>query len=226
MGLRKSLDRLARKFGYALVKAHHLDPLYQHQYKGGYEEYRKIQIRHNKRKLENVWADETTLGRIVGHMEEIGLAPQSGVCHGARNGYEVQWFRERLGADVIGTDISETATRFPNMVVWDFHEENPEWEGKFDFIYTNSLDQAMEPDRALAAWARQLRPAGRIYIEHTMAHSTAGAGEMDPFGAHPMVMPYLFFTWGRGKYRLSDIIEIPSKGNKNMPAWVFVLERE
>ena len=41
-----------------------------------------------------------------------------------------------------------------------------------------------------------------------MVHSASFAGEMDPFGAHPMVMPYLFFVWGRESYRLCDILEI------------------
>ena len=81
------------------------------------------------------------------------------------------------------------------MYVWDFHEENPDWRGRFDFVYTNSLDQAMEPARALNAWAKQIIPQGRIYIEHTIAHSAQFANAMDPFGAHPMAMPYLFFTW-------------------------------
>ena len=53
----------------------------------------------------------------------------------------------------------------------------------------------MEPARALNSWAKQIVPHGRIYIEHTMAHAARYAGEMDPFGAHPMAMPYLFFIW-------------------------------
>ena len=94
----------------------------------------------------------------------------------------------------IGTDISETATGFPHMQLWDFHDDNPDWEGRFDFVYTNSLDQAMEPALALEAWPRQITLQGRIYIEHTMSHSAGHASAMDPFGGHPMAMPYLFFT--------------------------------
>lgn len=220
--MRKILDTTVRPFGLRVVRAKDLDLVYLHDYKGGYEEYRKAQIRHNERKLGNVWADETTLAAIVADLRVRGLTG-AGICHGARNGFEVAHFRKALGADVIGTDISQTALQFPNMVVWDFHDENPAWEGKFDFVYTNSLDQAAQPDRALAAWVRQLRPGGRIYIEHTMAHSATGAGEMDPFGAHPMVMPYLFFTWGKGKYRLDGILEIEAKANNARRAWVFVL---
>ncbi|PWK60819.1 hypothetical protein [Roseicyclus mahoneyensis] len=222
--MRKLLDRVVRPFGLRVIKAHHAEMVYQHEYSGGYAQYRDVQITHNKRKLQNVWADDTTLSVIATDLKARGLGA-NGICHGARNGYEVEWFRKTLQGDVIGTDISETATDFPNMHVWDFQNENSDWAGKFDFVYTNSLDQAMEPQHALSAWTKQLAPNGRIYIEHTMAHAPQGAGEMDPFGAHPMAMPYLIFTWGRGQYRLADILEIPAKQNNAQRAWVFVLER-
>ena len=85
----------------------------------------------------------------------------------------------------------------------------------------------MDPERALASWSRQLTPEGRIYIEHTMAHSASHANEMDPFGAHPMAMPYLFFIWGREKYSLVDIMtgkKRSAQGVDGMDVWVFVLE--
>ena len=40
-----------------------------------------------------------------------------------------------------------------------------------------------------------------------------------------MAMPYLFFVWGRGSYRLSDILEIEAKKNNGLQAWIFVLIR-
>ena len=126
---------------------------------------------------------------------------------------------------MIGTDISETATNYPNMVVWDFHNENSDWESRFDFVYTNSLDQAMDPEKALDCWAKQIKKTGMIIIEHTMLHSPAGAGAMDPFGAHPMCMSYLFFIWGRGKYAMCDILKVEEKKNNQIEAWVFVLKK-
>jgi SAM-dependent methyltransferase len=222
--MRKLLDRIVRPFGLRVVKAHQAEMVYMHAYSGGYEQYREVQVLHNKRKLKNVWADDRTLATIAEDLKAHRLGA-TGICHGARNGYEVEWFREHLGGEVIGTDISETATEFPHMHVWDFQDENPDWAGRFDFVYTNSLDQAMDPARALSAWAKQLAPKGRIYIEHTMAHAPQGAGEMDPFGAHPMAMPYLLFTWGRGQYALADILEVEEKLNNRHRAWVFVLER-
>ena len=157
--MRRLLDRIVRPFGLRVIKAHHAEVIYQHYYAGGYAEYRDTQIKHNKRKLNNVWADTTTLSEIVGDLRSNGLGA-TGICHGARNGFEVTWLREHLGGDIIGTDISETAAAFPHMYIWDFHEDNPDWLGRFDFVYTNSLDQAMEPARALNAWAKQITPAG------------------------------------------------------------------
>ena len=223
--MRRFLDKLVRPFDLRVVKAHQTEFVYQHSYAGGYKQYREVQIKYNKRKLQKVWADEATLKAIADDLRIHGLG-NTGICHGARNGFEVTWLRDCLGGEVIGTDISETATRFPHMHVWDFHEDNPDWKGRFDFVYTNSLDQAMDPARALNSWTKQIVPQGRIYIEHTMAHSASGAGEMDPFGAHPMAMPYLFFIWGRRAYRLNAILEIESKQNNGLQAWVFVLVRD
>lgn len=204
--LRKMLDRLASPFGLKVVPSHHDQLTYQHDYgqSGGFDKYKELQIFYNRQKFERVWADERTLGMICDYLKARN--PQQGICHGARNGWEVAKFREALNCEVFGTDISPTAASLPNMVVHDFHETRADWLEKFDFIYTNSLDQAFDPRKALAAWAGQLTKDGLIFIEHTVHHSPAHASEMDPFGAHPMVMPYLFFEWGKGVYSLKDII--------------------
>jgi hypothetical protein len=223
--MKRIINQIIKPLGVKVVRLQSGELVYHHRYEGGYDQYRSIQIKHNKRKIENVWADDRTLSVIADDIRRENIG-SNGVCHGARNGFEVKWFRENLSGDVIGTDISETATQFEHMVVWDFHEVNPEWVGKFDFVYTNSLDQAMDPQKAISAWVGQLSHRGRVYIEHTMAHAPQGAGEMDPFGAHPMTMPYLFFKWGRGQYKLVDILEVQEKQNNRMHAWIFVLSRD
>ena len=207
-----------------------------HQYDygiGGYEEYKQIQILYNKRKLNRVFADEQTLEAIARHIESTPHDTCRGLCHGARNGWEVQFLRRRLECDVIGTDIAATACSMENMVQHDFHEVREDWKGKFTFIYTNSLDQAFDPKRALDVWADQLADDGRIYVEHTIFHSAPSVSRSDPFGAHPMIMPYLFFEWGRGKYALVDILKLhdvkagpsgPKSGLKG-DVWIFVLAK-
>ena len=221
--IRRIVNRVLRPTGLKVIPLHHDQLIYQHDYEGGFSAYRETQIHWNKAKLEKVWADDRTLEAVAADIERRGL--RNGICHGARNGYEVGWFSDRLGFDVVGTDISETATQFPHMVVHDFHEQRDDWVGKFDFVYTNSLDQAFDPEKALGAWADQLSHEGCIYVEHTMQHSAQGASEMDPFGAHPMVVPYLLFKWGKGKYQLADILE-PGEVVGKGKVWVFVIERQ
>lgn len=59
-----------------------------------------------------------------------------------------------------------------------------------------------------------------------MAHSAGAANSRDPFGAHPMAMPYLFFLWGReGHFQSVDLLEIDTKENMDLKAWIFVLVR-
>ena len=217
--MRVVLDRILRPLGLAVVRRRSPELLSQHVYPGGWAEYRKTQIFHNKRSVDRVWADDATLSLIAEDLKAHDLGG-SGICHGARNGFEVAWFRANLGGDVIGTDISDTANDLPHMHEWDFHDENPDWIARFDFVYTNSLDHAMEPDRALKTWANQISPHGRIYVEH----STGGSTARDPFGAHSMILPYLFFKWGRGHFELVDVIEIVAKRNNGVRATVFVLQ--
>ena len=81
---------------------------------------------------------------------------------------------------------------------------------------------AREQDPQTDNCAKRLRS---IYIEHKTAHSPSHAGEMDPFGAHPLAMPLLFFTWGRGTYELADKPEIGPKENNGFKVRVFVLTR-
>jgi SAM-dependent methyltransferase len=220
--LMRIVNRALAPFGVKVIPKRLDDLFYQHDYgAGGFEAYQRTQIHWNKAKLHKVWADAQTLEVVANDIERRDL--KSGLCHGARNGFEVAWLGKRLRAKVIGTDISETAADFPGMVVQDFHEPRDEWVGAWDFIYTNSLDQAFDPRKALDTWADQLAPNGCIYIEHTMAHSAAGASHIDPFGAHPMAMPYLIFQWGRGKYGLADILE-PSDVAGKGKVWVFVIE--
>ena len=217
-------NKLLEPLGVKLIPKHQDRLYYQHDYgEQGFDAYRAEQVKANEAKLHWVWADARTLEVIASDVERRCL--RNGLCHGARNGFEVRWLQDRLHTRVIGTDIAETAEQFPDMVVHDFHERRPDWVGQWGFIYTNSLDQAFDPRRALDAWAEQLASGGCIYIEHTMQHSPSGASEMDPFGAHPMLMPYLLFEWGSGKYRLVDILQV-SEVEKKGRVWVFVIGSE
>jgi len=218
------MNRAFRSFGLSVVSNQSMLMVYQHDYgPDGYEKYKEAQVHYNKHKIDQVWADEKTIGIIADYIKEHMSDIRGGICHGTRRGYEQAEFSKLLGCPVVGTEISDTAEQFPNTVQWDFHDQKDEWRNRFSFVYSNSLDQAFDPKKALSTWAGQLEESGLLFIDHTMVHSAAHASEMDPFGAHPMVMPYLFFQWGRSEYWLVDILEFPHKEKYNV--WIFVLRR-
>ena len=174
-------------FGYEIKRK--CSDFYLHEY-SSYEEYRQLQIFHNKRKLKEVWADEKTLDIVVARVKEEFSEQKKlfAICHGTRNGFEQNYIATKLEVEIIGTDISETASQFPKSVHWDFHNRNDEWINRCSFIYTNSLDQSWKPQLAVSTWLNQLQNGGLLFIEHTEAHGPQGAGEMDPFGATPYLL--------------------------------------
>lgn len=226
--MKRFLIRLLKKtfnlVGLDVVRKTDAMDFYLHEYKS-YEEYRAVQIFHNKRKIKNVWADERTLDRVA----ELVLKNSKegkllGLCHGTRNGFEQSYLNSMSkGIEAKGTDISETALNFPNSVQWDFHDINAKWVGTFDFIYTNSLDQSWQPKKALEVWLDQIKKDGLVIIEHTESHSPKGAGEMDPFGVRPAVFPYVLTMWFGDKISCSHTVE--KKKNMDLDAWLFVLKK-
>lgn len=191
-----------------------------------YDQYHAAQEAANKRKLDKVWAQPGNVKLLSNYMVSRGLKPTFGLCHGTRRGLEQQWFSEQLGCPVLGTEISETATEFPNTIQWDFHEVKPEWIGAVDFIYSNSFDHAYDPAKCLDAWVSCLKPNGMVIIEHST--DDAVARESDPFGAPLQLMPYLVLKWGRGRYSVRDIIDAPAPTEflgKSVDVWFLVIEQ-
>jgi hypothetical protein len=197
---------------------------YLHEYES-YEQYKAIQIFHNKRKLNNVWADAKTLDLVIEKLLRHFSDPHfiKGLCHGTRNGFEQNYLSQNLGCEVLGTDISDTAKNFPQSVQWDFHDENSEWLGKYNFVYTNSLDQSWKPQLAVQTWLNQLTSNGLLFIEHTKDHSPTGASEMDPFGVKAEFMPYLLAEWF-GHTITCEIVK-SVKSNLNIDVWLFILKK-
>src|SRR5262249_44726855 len=106
-----------------------------------------------------------------------------GVCHGVRNGWEVRKFRELLGINVLGTEISDTAKHYLGVIQWDFHRVKKEWLQNVDFIYSNALDHSYDPSFCLHQWMKCLKPTGRCFIQWTVFHSEGDIDGADCFGA-------------------------------------------
>ncbi len=218
------LNIILKPFKYKIVKNIDLVDYCLHEYKS-YEEYRDIQIFTNKRKINLIFADKKTLKRVFKEIKKLNLEKIEGLCHGTRNGFE-QNFLNSLDKNikVIGTDISETALEYENSIQWDYHNIKTEWINKFDFIYTNSLDQSWKPRKAVEVWLDQLNRNGILIIEHTKDHSPKSADEADPFGVKPTALPYVLTMWFGNQISISHSVEKKDKKG-SIDAWLFVISK-
>lgn len=209
---------------FTLVKKSRLVDMCLYEYES-YEHYKEVQVYFNKEKLNHVFSDEATLKVVCDELNrEISNRGLTGICHGTRNGFEQRYMHEYAGFEVIGTEISDTASRFERTVEWDFHDVRPEWVSKFDFVYSNSLDQAWRPRQALVTWLNQLNDTGVLVIEHTELHSPEFASEMDPFGVRPTVFPYVLSDWfGHGV----SVRFLKTRKDKfrGIDAWLFFIKK-
>lgn len=141
-----------------------------------YQEYVKAQTANNKYKLKLKpdihWITEQEMKILRQYIKQHIPKAKFGICHGVRNGWEVGKLR-KLGIEVIGTEISDTATQFKNVIQWDFHNVKEEWLGKTDFIYSNSLDHSYNPEYCIRQWLSCLTVNGLCFIEWTNSHDRA-----------------------------------------------------
>lgn len=132
-----------------------------------YDDYVEAQTDANVKKIDNVWVKKSTIAQI--HK----IQPFAGriLCHGTRNAAEQNFFKSFYPvAEILGTEISHTATKFPMTIQHDFHEDMN--NGTWDIIYSNSFDHAYDPEKALTTWKKQLTLGGSIYLEHMINDRT------------------------------------------------------
>ena len=180
-GLFKQAARQAKELAHGEMRIEQDLTLYEYP---DYATYRAVQTAGNKAKLKRQFVKESLIV-ILSQAINKAIGPVSfGLCHGTRRGLEQAWFKTHLQGNpsVLGTEISDTALDFPDTVEWDFHDTNPEWVARADFVYSNSWDHAFDPARAFAAWMESLRPGGLLMLDHNRNHAPESANALDPFG--------------------------------------------
>ena len=138
-----------------------------------YEDYKKNQIEANVRKINNSYVDPNSLHSLLNYLiEDLSINPKLILCHGTRRGLEQQYiidFLKSLGhtPEVVGTEISHTATDYPHTIQWDFHKTKPEWVNNTDIIYSNSFDHSCKPQECLDIWMSCLNKNGVCVLEYS-----------------------------------------------------------
>jgi glycosyltransferase involved in cell wall biosynthesis len=93
-----------------------------------------------------------------GHQKVLATCKKA-LCLGARTGQEVEALRE-IGLEAIGVDL---VPREPLVIRGDFHHL-PFKEHSIDFIFTNSFDHALDPQRVASEIERVLKPGGYFLL--------------------------------------------------------------
>ena len=89
-------------------------PVEIYKYKS-YGDYIKSQTAASKEKRERVWATEEELSIVCDYMKPLN--PKMGICHGVRNGWEVDFLITRMnGVEIIGTDLSHHKKNGPTTL--------------------------------------------------------------------------------------------------------------
>ncbi len=142
-----------------------------------YDEYLRSQKRTVRRRGSGPFFCDMEITRIANWIRQNATTPQYGICHGARAGLECDEFRHHFPLlEIFGTDLfpfSGSSAKIKGkseVIEWDFMKQNPEWVGTFDFVYTNSLDHTLDPNKALSLWIDQLKKDGHLFVQWVYGH--------------------------------------------------------
>ncbi len=200
--------------------------LVTHEYPD-YETYRDVQVAGNKAKLRMQFVKESHIENLCGYLNDIFSSVDFGLCHGTRRGLEQAWFKAHLSNDptVIGTEISDTASQFPDTVQFDFHDDNPDWHDKANFVYSNSWDHAFDPEKAFGNWVKSLKPGGVLLLDYTKGQSPDAANALDPFGATLQALQDMLVHSLKGQGQLRETLDW-RKTNKEYRSRVVVWQKK
>jgi len=147
-----------------------------------YDEYVSVQIETTERKLGRTWARPESIKEIAKALRKRRFKPKIGMCHGARTGEEITYFKKYFKkCQVFGTDIAPVC-KSKNVIVWDFHKPHEGWNSRFDFVYSNSWDHLYEPIYGLGTWKDQVRLNGYLILEHSDQHIEKKVDIVDSMG--------------------------------------------
>ena len=178
-------------------------------YAGGYTAYLEAQINATRIKAikKNTWELEENIKFLCNVFKSLNSNAKNILVHGSRNGDEQKWFKKYFKqCNVIGSEICPDLKDVPNTVIWDFNKINPDWAGKMDFIFTNSLDHVYNPMETIPIWLGQLTPSGRLVIEYTIQHEKAKLTPTDPFHFKRQVLPDYIMQWSENKYQVYQFL--------------------
>lgn len=135
-----------------------------------YNDYKQAQSEANKKKIKNSYVDKNSIKYLVDYyVEKFKHRPKKILCHGTRRGLEQQYFKDFLGdgIEILGTEISDTATTYADTIEWDFHNVKYTWLNYYDIVYSNSFDHSYDPYKCIDQWMSCLNSNGVCIVEYS-----------------------------------------------------------
>ena len=133
-------------------------------------DYQEIQIkRHNSKS--HIRRDFSKYKQVFDNsLSYLNEDMKEGICLGTRNEHEKECFQKLfdqndLNLKVFSLDIAEESKSDYTM---DFNTLPVDWENKWDFIYSNSIDHAISATKVYNEWYRTLKPGGVMVIGFDM----------------------------------------------------------
>lgn len=148
------------------------------------KEYRQHQYKANAEKIDRIWVQDFDIEYIAISMRSKAIDVKSVLCHGTRNGAEQRYFKKFFPnlKEVIGTEIAPTAKDFEDTIRHDFQKVHDQLIGRFDIVYSNSLDHSRNPLETLKIWGNQLKNNHRsvMWLDVVFNHHVNSSSASDP----------------------------------------------
>ena len=123
--------------------------------------YKRLQIDRSNKKWGSKTFWEYSADRLESQIEEVyeyNDAPDNIICLGIRDGNEYKFFKENgytKDSKVYGIDINPIVEDVgDNCYCYDFSKLPKEYKNKFDLVYSNSIDHALDLDITIKEWHR------------------------------------------------------------------------
>lgn len=189
-----------------------------YEYKN-YEDYVEAQTKANVEKIKNIWVKEATINQIFIYKPFAATI----LCHGTRNAAEQKYFKRLYpSAEILGTEISHTASNFEMTIQHDFHEVLESHVGKCDIVYSNSFDHSYDPEKSLKVWLDQLNETGSLFLELMTAPEDNKSKRSDPLQINKEEVVNLVRRLGGN---VIDDRKTTGGYNKNQPTRLLVIEK-
>jgi len=200
---------IAKFFGYIIAPTSSVDEYGNVSWcnSENYAGYEPIQIAASRQKYGLSFARLNSCLEISDILQSMGVLFDAIICHGVRQGKELDFFTAQGFGRVLGTDLFVPDKVAGNIIKANFSVGRPEWIGQFDVVYSNAIDHAQNIIETIDVWGEQLKndPRSTIVLEMDKGHGPAGSSDLDVSGINFSTFPFKVLLESKTELLVSKI---------------------